>query len=274
MGSSTSKTVNGGIELTPENLNAHINRARELYSQALKTQKKFWNLLLSTPSDINQRIPGLADQAVESVTAANDYFLMLVNFYPDSVEVWQLYGEFLRHVKDDMKGSHKCLRKVAQLRPVLFDDIERRIKAEKREDRRKPETDDDKPYTLDIDESLIPDDYMCPVTLELMKIPVTLSDGHTYEKQAIKKWLQKHDTSPLTGLLLPNKKFCPNLVLKKKIDSFVRSVQASKVQAGIKSAQLMMQEGCDSYDDDDKCIDGAGTGEREAYLQDCVDQVA
>jgi len=257
MGSSASKTLNGGIELTPENLQAHLNRAKELYSQALKTQKKFWNLLLRTPSDINQQIPVLADQAVESVTAANDYFLMLVNFYPDAVEVWQLYGEFLHHVKDDMKGSHKCLRKVAQLRPTLHDDIEQRIKAEKREDRRKPETDEEKPFSLDIDESLIPDDYLCPITLELMRIPVTLSDGHTYEKKAIKKWLQKHDSSPLTGLLLPNKKFVPDLVLKKKIESFVSSVQASKVQAGIKSAQLMMQDGCDSCEEDEQCPDGA-----------------
>jgi len=264
MGSSTSKTLNGGIELTPENLQLHLNRAQELYSQALKTQKKFWNLLLRTPSDINQQIPVLADQAVESVTAANDFFLMLVNFYPDAVEVWQLYGEFLYHVKDDMKGSHKCLRKVAQLRPALQDEIEQRIKAEKREDRRKPEADEEKPFSLDIDESLIPDDYLCPITLELMRIPVTLSDGHTYEKKAIKIWLQRHDTSPLTGLLLPNKKIVPNLVLKKKIEAFISSVQASKIQAGIKSAQLMMQDGCDSFEE--RYLDGAGTESDSSVL--------
>jgi len=268
MGSSTSRTLNGGVELTPENLGTHLRHAKELYSQALKTQKKFWNLLLRTPSDINQQIPVLADQAVESVTAANDFFLMLVNFYPDAVEVWQLYGEFLHHVKDDMKGSHKCLRKVAQLRPGLQEDIERRIKAEKREDRRKPETDDEMPFCLDIEESLIPDDYLCPITLELMRIPVTLSDGHTYEKKAIKKWLQKHDTSPLTGLLLLNKKLVHDIELKKKIESFVSSVQVNKVQAGIKSAQLMMQDGSDSYDED---MDGAAT---RGVNEESVDQVA
>jgi len=256
MGSSTSRTINGGIELTPENLHHHISRAKELYSQALKTQKKFWNLLLRTPSDINQQIPILADEAVESVNVANDYFLMLVNFYPDAVEVWQLYGEFLHHVKDDMKGSHKCLRKVAQLRPSLHEDIEQRIKAEKREDRRKPDPDEEKPFCCDIDESLVPDDYLCPITLELMRIPVVLSDGHIYEKKAIKKWLQKHDTSPLTGLLLPNKKIVPDLELKKKIESFVSGVQASKVHAGIKSAQLMMQDGCDTYEEE---LDGAAS---------------
>jgi len=271
MGSSTSKTLNGGVELTPENIDTHLRQAKQLYSQALKTQKKFWNLLLRTPSDINQQIPILADQAVESVTAANDYFLMLVNFYPDVVEVWQLYGEFLHHVKDDMKGSHKCLRKVAQLRPGLQEEIEQRIKAEKREDRRRPEPEEEMPFCLDIDESLIPDDYLCPITLEMMRIPVKLSDGHTYEKKAIKKWLEKHDSSPLTGLLLPNKRISPDVELRRKIEAFVSSVQTSKVQAGIKSAQLLMQDGCEEDDE----LDGAGSCPNLDSV-DCVsvDQVA
>jgi hypothetical protein len=38
----------------------------------------------------------------------------------------------------------------------------------------------------------------CPVTMELFKNAVYCSDEHTYERDAITKWLRKYGTSPLT----------------------------------------------------------------------------
>lgn len=38
----------------------------------------------------------------------------------------------------------------------------------------------------------------CPITNCIYLNSVKASDGHTYEKDAIKKWLKNNNTSPLT----------------------------------------------------------------------------
>lgn len=69
----------------------------------------------------------------------------------------------------------------------------------------------------------IPNDFLCPITQEVMIDPVTTSDGQTYEREAIEKWLQKNNTSPLTGLHLNHKVLTPNVLVKKLIFSFVET---------------------------------------------------
>ncbi|KAH3756540.1 sorbin and SH3 domain containing 1 [Pelomyxa schiedti] len=44
-----------------------------------------------------------------------------------------------------------------------------------------------------------PNEYMCPITLEIMTEPVVAPDGFLYEKSAISSWLQKQNSSPITG---------------------------------------------------------------------------
>ena len=67
----------------------------------------------------------------------------------------------------------------------------------------------------------IPKDYLCPMTQKIMLEPVTLSDGQTYERDAIEKWLATHDTHPLTGAKLESKAIVPNLLVKKLITAFI-----------------------------------------------------
>eukprot|EP00479_Gromia_sphaerica_P010404 TRINITY_DN4770_c0_g1_i1.p1 TRINITY_DN4770_c0_g1~~TRINITY_DN4770_c0_g1_i1.p1 ORF type:complete len:118 (-),score=11.54 TRINITY_DN4770_c0_g1_i1:77-430(-) len=38
-----------------------------------------------------------------------------------------------------------------------------------------------------------PAHFICPITHEIMKTPVVLSDGHTYEATAIERWLSKSE---------------------------------------------------------------------------------
>lgn len=64
----------------------------------------------------------------------------------------------------------------------------------------------------------VPDSFICSITCCVMEEPVTLSDGHTYEKAAITRWLSNHDTSPLTGAVLGNKMFVPNHALRNAIE--------------------------------------------------------
>jgi len=52
----------------------------------------------------------------------------------------------------------------------------------------------------------------CPILHGLMRDPVVAADGHTYEREAITRWLSEHGTSPLTGLALPSRSLFPNVL--------------------------------------------------------------
>lgn len=66
----------------------------------------------------------------------------------------------------------------------------------------------------------VPQEFMCSITKELFKCPVITSDGHSYERDAIKQWLESNDTSPLTGQVLPDKVLRPNHSLRAQIVEF------------------------------------------------------
>ena len=67
----------------------------------------------------------------------------------------------------------------------------------------------------------IPDDYLCPITQELMQNPVVAADGHSYEEKAIVQWLQTgHNSSPLTGEKLNHRSLIQNHRLKAIIEVF------------------------------------------------------
>lgn len=68
----------------------------------------------------------------------------------------------------------------------------------------------------------IPDEFLCPITRELMQWPVTCSDGFTYERQAITEWfLSGRYTSPMTNEDLPNTDFVLNKKLRYHIHKFL-----------------------------------------------------
>jgi ankyrin repeat protein len=69
-----------------------------------------------------------------------------------------------------------------------------------------------------------PEELYCPITSELFQDPVVTADGHTYEREAIAKWLASHDTSPLTGKRLSSKQLIPNLRVKSMVLEFGRSI--------------------------------------------------
>ncbi|KVI09699.1 U-box domain-containing protein 14 [Cynara cardunculus var. scolymus] len=65
---------------------------------------------------------------------------------------------------------------------------------------------------------VIPDDFRCPISLELMKDPVIVSTGQTYERSSIQKWLDAgHKMCPKTQQTLLHTALTPNYVLKSLI---------------------------------------------------------
>ncbi|KAK3147663.1 hypothetical protein QOZ80_3BG0285250 [Eleusine coracana subsp. coracana] len=81
----------------------------------------------------------------------------------------------------------------------------------------------------------IPDDYRCPISLDLMKDPVIVSTGQTYERGFIERWLEAgHDTCPKTQQKLPNKSLTPNYVLRSLITQWC---EANGMEPPKRSAQ-------------------------------------
>ncbi|EEF52025.1 U-box domain-containing protein 19 [Ricinus communis] len=68
---------------------------------------------------------------------------------------------------------------------------------------------------------LNPEDFRCPISLELMTDPVTVSTGQTYDRSSIEKWLKAGNmTCPKTGEKLKSSELVPNATLRKLIQKF------------------------------------------------------
>ncbi|PUZ74704.1 hypothetical protein GQ55_1G086900 [Panicum hallii var. hallii] len=66
----------------------------------------------------------------------------------------------------------------------------------------------------------VPSHFICPLTQELMEDPHVAADGHTYEQYAIRAWLKRHKTSPVTRSKLPNSSIIPNHSLRAAIEQW------------------------------------------------------
>lgn len=75
-----------------------------------------------------------------------------------------------------------------------------------------------KPYPTAME--ILPD-FLCPISMELMKDPVTISTGVSYERKNIEKWFftYKKKTCPATMQIIKNFDITPNHTLKAIISS-------------------------------------------------------
>uniref|UniRef100_A0A7N0ZSQ7 U-box domain-containing protein n=1 Tax=Kalanchoe fedtschenkoi TaxID=63787 RepID=A0A7N0ZSQ7_KALFE len=70
----------------------------------------------------------------------------------------------------------------------------------------------------------IPSLFRCPISLDVMKSPVSLSTGVTYDRSSIQKWLDGgHNTCPATMQVLSSKDFVPNHTLQRLIQIWSES---------------------------------------------------
>jgi hypothetical protein len=75
----------------------------------------------------------------------------------------------------------------------------------------------------------VPEDYKCPITLEVMEDPVLATDGETYERNAIQAWIDLGNlTSPRQGVEVPIlRTLFPNLAIRRAIQTLLDSGDAS-----------------------------------------------
>ena len=79
------------------------------------------------------------------------------------------------------------------------------------------------PRTLEVSikMSTIPNEFLCPITLSVMRYPVLAADGHTYEREAIEHWFSNSNLSPKTGLRLTSTNLIENIALRITIQEWM-----------------------------------------------------
>lgn len=72
----------------------------------------------------------------------------------------------------------------------------------------------------------VPSFFRCPISLDVMKSPVSLCTGVTYDRASIQRWLDSgNNTCPATMQVLQSKEFVPNRTLQRLIQIWSDSVQ-------------------------------------------------
>ncbi|XP_073146870.1 U-box domain-containing protein 11-like [Henckelia pumila] len=71
------------------------------------------------------------------------------------------------------------------------------------------------------DSPVIPEDFLCPISLELMRDPVIVATGQTYERSYIQRWIDCGNTTcPKTQQKLQHHTLTPNYVLRSLISQW------------------------------------------------------
>jgi ribosomal protein S25 len=115
-------------------------------------------------------------------------------------------------------------------RMFLEQDIKKEnlMKPEKEEKQKKKEKQKKEEPQPEEEAEEIPEEYICPVTQDIMVDPVIAQDGHTYERKNITEWVEKHGTSPITREPLSKDIIIPNRVLKSQIEQYLASKKDKK----------------------------------------------
>ncbi|XP_077235989.1 U-box domain-containing protein 11-like [Tasmannia lanceolata] len=81
------------------------------------------------------------------------------------------------------------------------------------------------------DSLTIPDDFCCPISYELMRDPVIVTTGQTYERSSIQRWIDGGSkTCPKTQQKLQNLTLTPNYVLRSLIRQWCEAHRVEQPQ--------------------------------------------
>ncbi|GLJ28672.1 hypothetical protein SUGI_0564970 [Cryptomeria japonica] len=117
-----------------------------------------------------------------------------------------------------------------------------------------------------VDASPIPDDFRCPISLDLMQEPVIVCTGQTYDLASITRWIKEgQSTCPKSGQKLVHTNLTPNYALQSLIvqycaehkisleksegikkSSFLEGIPSTKaaIQAGKMTADFLVERLC------------------------------
>ncbi|CAO2047571.1 unnamed protein product [Urochloa humidicola] len=80
-------------------------------------------------------------------------------------------------------------------------------------------------------EPAVPGHFLCPISLDLMRDPVTAPTGITYDRASVEGWLERgHSTCPVTGRLLRAEDLIPNHATRRMIQEWCVANRALGVE--------------------------------------------
>ncbi|RDY03947.1 U-box domain-containing protein 29, partial [Mucuna pruriens] len=97
----------------------------------------------------------------------------------------------------------------------------------------------------------VPSLFRCPISMDVMRSPVSLCTGVTYDRSSIQRWLDSgHDTCPATMQVLPSKDFIPNLTLHRLIRLWLLSADSSPDPRPVADHLRALLRGIQTADED------------------------
>ncbi|PPE01429.1 hypothetical protein GOBAR_DD01538 [Gossypium barbadense] len=100
-----------------------------------------------------------------------------------------------------------------------------------------------------LSEIAVPADFRCPISLELMRDPVVVASGQTYDRESINQWIESgHNTCPKTGQTLAHTNLIPNRALRNLIAMWCRqqrvpfeTVGSNEKVSGVKATKAAFE---------------------------------
>lgn len=87
----------------------------------------------------------------------------------------------------------------------------------------------------------IPSFFRCPISMDVMKSPVSLCTGVTYDRTSIQRWLDSgNNTCPATMQVLQSKEFVPNRNLQRLIQIWSDSVTRRQLDANLAANSVII----------------------------------
>eukprot|EP00929_Paragymnodinium_shiwhaense_P044186 TRINITY_DN22674_c0_g1_i1.p1 TRINITY_DN22674_c0_g1~~TRINITY_DN22674_c0_g1_i1.p1 ORF type:complete len:587 (+),score=62.22 TRINITY_DN22674_c0_g1_i1:199-1959(+) len=83
--------------------------------------------------------------------------------------------------------------------------------------------------------------FICPITHEVLRDPVVCGDGHTYERAAIARWLEKSQLSPVTGQKLPHLTTTPNHAVRTLLRTLMEMAEKKKGELCLRPAPSLLE---------------------------------
>ena len=118
-----------------------------------------------------------------------------------------------------------------------------------------------------------PPEFLCPITHDIMRDPVSTADGHTYERKAIARWLESRRTSPKTNEPLESVALVANISMRSLISTWMErnglrfprpgELREAASKGDVEGVRALLRAGADcddcaagSRDDSDSDLDG------------------
>ncbi|KAJ8538182.1 hypothetical protein K7X08_014722 [Anisodus acutangulus] len=148
----------------------------------------------------------------------------------DSASIERLAKKIELHTVEDLKAEMVAVKEVIKERRAhnaentqqIIDLLNKLKRLAGMEEETGPSDEPFMPKALEKSTSIaIPNEFICPITLQIMTDPVIISTGQTYERESIQQWLDSnHHTCPKTGETLTHLSVAPNFALKNLIEEW------------------------------------------------------